>query len=59
MKDNIENLILEHLKAIRTELSGLKSDVRDVKMRLMSLESYQAVIHTDSVHRRARLGTLY
>ena len=39
MADNIENLILEHLRAIRSDIGGLKDDVREIKQRLTSLEA--------------------
>lgn len=58
MTDNIEHLILEHLKAIRADVSSLKADMREVKMRLLSLESYQAAMHTDSVHHSTRMEEL-
>lgn len=38
MGDNVENLILEHLRAIRTDISVIREDVREVKQRLTSLE---------------------
>ncbi|MEI2771451.1 MAG: hypothetical protein V9G98_12160 [Candidatus Competibacter sp.] len=39
MADNIENLILEHLRAIRSDIGGIKDDVREIKQRLTSLEA--------------------
>lgn len=44
MSDNIEYLILEHLKAIRSDVDTVKSDLRDIKARLLTMESYQAAI---------------
>ena len=35
MTDNVDCLILEHLKAIRGDLDALKSDMRDVRTRLL------------------------
>ena len=37
--DNLENLILEHLRAIRADIGGIKDDVREIKQRLTSLEA--------------------
>ena len=31
MTDNVENLILEHLRALRANVSSIKADVRDLK----------------------------
>jgi len=39
MTENVENLILEHLRAIRTDISGIKDDAREIKQRLTSLEA--------------------
>ena len=39
MTDNVENLILEHLRAIRTDIGGIKDDVREIEQRLTGLES--------------------
>ncbi|MDS4022156.1 MAG: hypothetical protein RKR03_16900 [Candidatus Competibacter sp.] len=39
MADNVENLILEHLRAIRADIGGIKDDVREIKQRLTSLEA--------------------
>ena len=42
MTENVENLILEHLKALRNELRDFRADTSDnfmqVKARLQSLE---------------------
>ncbi len=55
MTDNVEHLILEHLKAIRTDQQIMKTDLRDIKMRLLTLEAYRAAQHTDSARQSARL----
>lgn len=51
MTDNVENLILGHLKALRNELRDCKvqatSDLNLIKLRLTSLESQMASIHSD------------
>ncbi|MCB1824391.1 MAG: hypothetical protein KDJ54_07375 [Candidatus Competibacteraceae bacterium] len=39
MADNIENIILEHLRAIRADIGSIKNDVREIKQRLTSLEA--------------------
>ena len=38
MNNSIENLVLEHLKAIRADAQDLKADMQDVKMRLSEVE---------------------
>ena len=39
MTDNVENLILEHLRAIRADVGQIKEDMSTVKQRLTSVES--------------------
>lgn len=36
---NIDNIIIEHLKAIRAEIVEVKSDTSDIKQRLHSLDT--------------------
>ena len=45
MTDNVENLILEHLRALRADVSTIKADVRDLKLRMSSMENYMEVTH--------------
>ena len=44
MTDNIENLVLEHLRAIRADMVYMKDDVREIKSRVITLEAGQATI---------------
>ena len=39
MADSPDNLIIEHLKAIRFDLGDIRRELRDVKTRLASLEN--------------------
>jgi len=48
MTGKSENLVLEHLRAIRLDVADLKSSSRDIKARLASIESYIATLHSDS-----------
>ncbi len=43
MTDNVENVIIEHLKHIRGRVDRIAEDMTDVKLRLSSLES--AMVH--------------
>ena len=36
--ENVDNLILEHLRAIRTDISGMRDDIREVKQRISNVE---------------------
>lgn len=62
MADNVDNLIIEHLKALRNELRDAKTDIqadlRDIKARLSSLESHQASAHFDSARQSSKLDEL-
>jgi len=48
MADHVENIILEHLRAIRTDIGSIKDDVRDIKQRLTSLEVAVAGLRRDN-----------
>ena len=48
MADNIENLILEHLRAIRADIGSIKDDVREIKQRLTSLEAAVASLRRNN-----------
>ncbi|WP_168734382.1 hypothetical protein [Pseudothauera nasutitermitis] len=47
MAENIENLILEHLKKIQTELAAIRQDNSEIKSRLSGLETGIARIARD------------
>lgn len=37
--EDVDNLILEHLRAIRADIAGMRDDIREVKQRLSNVES--------------------
>ena len=37
--ENVENLVSEHLCAIRSDIGGVRDDMREVKHRLANLEA--------------------
>ena len=39
MSDNIENLLLEHMKRMQAEMAGIRQDTAEIKSRLGSIES--------------------
>jgi hypothetical protein len=58
MAEQIENLLIEHLKAVRNELQTFRSEVRaemvDIKGRLGSIEDHVVLLHADiaGIHKR-------
>lgn len=52
MSENIENLILEHLRLLRNDVAGLRSEMhdefRDVKLSLGSVESAIVSVRRDA-----------
>ncbi len=44
MMENVDSIILEHLRAIRSDIGSVKEDVRDMKSRLSNLEAGQATM---------------
>ena len=41
---NVENLILEHLRAIRSDIGLLRDDSREIKSRLTSVEQGMSML---------------
>ena len=50
MTDQIDNIILEHLKAIRAELAEIKADTSDIKLRLRSVDTSVIELRRNDVH---------
>ena len=50
MTENIDHLVLEHLKAIRIELPDVKADTMDIKSRLRGLDSSMIDLRRNDLH---------
>ncbi len=50
MTDQIDNIIIEHLKAICAELAEIKSDTADIKLRLHSTDTSVIELRRNDVH---------
>ena len=48
MTDNVENLILEHLRALRGGQDRIGHELREVQSRLSSLETAVIGLHRDA-----------
>ncbi len=52
MSDNVENLILEHLRILRLEIQTLRTEMhtefKDVKLRMSSIEAAMVSIKRES-----------
>lgn len=49
MADNVENLVLEHLRAIRAGQERMENELRDIKGRLSAVESSLNGVRRDLV----------
>jgi archaellum component FlaC len=58
MTSTSDNIVLEHLRAIRADVGDVKSDLRDVKARLASIESYIATLHGDQARTGSKLDDI-
>jgi len=47
MSENIENLILEHLRHIRGRVDQIADDMNDLKMRMSSVEQGMVLVKRD------------
>jgi len=50
MPDNAENLVLEHLRAISSDVAAIKEDAREVKPRLGQVDIAISAIRGDLAH---------
>ena len=48
MPENIDNLVLENLRAIRADIAAVKEDTREIKARLAVVESGVAGLRRDN-----------
>ena len=48
--ENVESIIIEHLRAIRADMGVIKEDEREVKTRLTHVEAGIASLKRDSAH---------
>jgi hypothetical protein len=58
LTENIEHLILDHLRALRAGQDLMRADISDVKARLLSMENYQALQHADTVRLNGRIAEI-
>ena len=56
--ENVENLILEHLRAIRADVGAVKDDVRELKSRMANLEAGQATMMQHLGHQASALNSM-
>ncbi len=50
MAENIDNLILEHLRAIRADLQTVKQDTEWIRSRMTAVETSIARVTRDQAH---------
>ena len=58
MREVTNQLMYEVLKQLQAGQSDIKADVRDVKARLASIESYISTLHVDQTRARISLDDL-
>jgi hypothetical protein len=58
MTENVENILLEHMRAIRAQLERMERDLTDVKVRIGSWERHQLAAHHDSIGQSGRIDNL-
>jgi len=54
--ENVNNIILEQLRAIRGDIGYIKDDMREVKNRLANLESGQGAIMQQIGHQSSTIA---
>lgn len=56
MADNIESLVLEQLRGIRNDIASVKEDTREIKSRLVIVESGIASLRRDGADYSASIA---
>jgi phage shock protein A len=52
------DLVLELLRVMRSDISEIRTDIRDVKARIGSIESYIATLHGDQARAALKMDDL-
>lgn len=55
--ENVDNIIIEHLRVIRADVAAIRDDVRDLKIRVNNLEHGQGTILQHIGHVETMLAT--
>ncbi len=58
MADETNNLVLEHLRHIRARVDGLTDDMRQVILRLGSVERHLGGVHISDVSQNAEIDRI-
>ena len=58
MADETNNLVLEHLRHIRARVDGLTDDMRQVILRLGSVERHLGGVHISDVNQNAEIDRI-
>ena len=58
MNDTTENLVIEILRKLQGEMSIMREDIRDIKVRLSSIEARLAHAHADYATQSVRIDRL-
>lgn len=53
-----ENLVLEHLRLIRSDLAGIKLDIRELQTRMGNVETELAHVHRVVAEQSVRIDRL-
>ena len=56
MSENVENLILEHLKSMQGRLSNLENGQDDIKTTLVSIQQHMAGFMTNAAAHEASIS---
>lgn len=55
MSENVENLILEHLRGMRASQERVEHELREIKNRITSVEAGVAGIRRDAAHNNDKI----
>jgi hypothetical protein len=58
MNENVENLMLEHMPAIRTDIAKMRDDISTLKVEMVSVRQHMTSISTHQQHDHGDIGSI-
>ncbi|MEC9463565.1 MAG: hypothetical protein VX601_10355 [Pseudomonadota bacterium] len=58
MNEKVENLILEHLRVMRTDISSLKEEMVGMRSEMRAMKQYMAGFMTDEARQDGKIAEL-
>jgi chromosome segregation ATPase len=58
MNEKVENLMLEHMRAMRSDISKIRDDISTLKVEMISVRQHMASMSTLQQHDHGDIGSI-